>query len=147
MVFLVNIAIAILFQLFVTGDTMITAKKVKKFFKDRYGIDVLATGWSTKVQSKNGFACVRIKASITVHGSFDKVTYPTSFPEGLGNLCLRIVYPNQPYLHTQNWAGNIGPTCIAMKWSQWESMFEHFEKTDGIFLNNLDFLQGYGLES
>lgn len=117
---------------------MMNAQTVKKFFKDRYGIDVLATGWSPKVQSKNGYACVRIKASITGH----KVTYPAAFPEALGKLCLGIVYPNSPSLRELNWTGNIGSTSIAMNWSQWVSLFEHFEKTDEIFLSNLDSLQG-----
>lgn len=53
----------------------------------------------------------------------DPLTWPCNFPVEFTNLCIRVVYPNNPKLHTQSAAGNIGAHSIAISPREWELVF------------------------
>ena len=96
----------------------LTAPWIKRFFKERYDIPV-----RVKRASAGPFVSVWIMSDRSVdhrHG----LVYHHHFPRGLGNRCLKLVYPTSEKLCAQDWAGNIQEHSIAMSGSEFRQLFQ-----------------------
>lgn len=84
-------------------------KRLKRFFKERYGLAVRVR--TIGKVAKGGW--------VDVWMPFDS---PVSFDADLRQLCIRIAYPNNPDLHVRVSAGNIQGKSISLIASQWEQV-------------------------
>lgn len=101
---------------------MTDAVSLKRFFKKHFGIPVrVSTG-----TGKSRYIEARI-APVKTARHTDPLRYDHQYPAELGNQCLRIVYPNSPGLHEQNWGGNISAHMIVMRQPEWEQLIAAVE--------------------
>lgn len=108
-------------------DFEISAKTLKRFFKDTFGIPVrVETG-----KSKHPYINVWIPSKPGLRHT-DPLVYDHAFTAEFGNLCLGVIYGAESETGKQAWAGNVRPNMIAMHAHEWQKVLclatEKFKK-------------------
>lgn len=93
---------------------MVTAKIIKDFFKNKYGLK--------KVRVESGTHYVRAWIQSNKSASYnDPLTFPEMFPVEFRTKCLNMIYPGMEG-NERGCAGNIRHHDISMHRHEWEKM-------------------------